>query len=169
MSTQAIEEKKAAAGVREAPRDLRSFMETLQRTADMVIVDKEVHWDLELGAISRRVTEMDGPALLFQNITDYPGQSLFVNPISTWRRAAVTLGLPPHARIPEIYAEYIRRDSNSIPPVLVKDAVCRDVIIRGKDVDVCNLATPMIHDGDGGRYLGTWCIVVSKEIGRAHV
>jgi phenyl-phosphate phosphatase/carboxylase subunit alpha len=127
------------------------------------IVEKEVHWDLELGAISRRMTEMDGPALVFKNITDYPGQSIFVNPISTWRRAAVTLGLPPHARIPEIYAEYIRRDANPIDPVLVKDAACRDVIIRGKDVDVCDLATPMIHDGDGGRYLGTWDIVVSKD------
>ena len=163
MSTQVFEGKTAVSKATEAAKDQRSFVETLQRTGDVVFVDKEVHWDLELGAISRRLTEMDGPAVVFRNITDYPGQSIFVNPISTWRRAAVTLGLPPHVRIPEIYAEYIRRDANPIPPALVKDAACRDVIIRGKDVDVCNLATPMIHDGDGGRYLGTWCIVVSKD------
>jgi len=141
----------------------RDFIQKLRGTDDVAIVDREVHWELELGAVSRRVAEMDGPAVVFTNITDYPGQSIFVDPIATWRRAAITLGLPAHAPIREIYAEYIRRDSNPIPPIEVKDAACRDVIIKGKDVDVCELAVPMIHHGDGGRYLGTWDIVVSKD------
>ena len=160
---QVLEESMTAEKANEAPKDQRSFMETLQRSGDLAVVDREVHWDMELGAISRRMTEMDGPAIWFRKITDYPGQSIFVNPVSTWRRAAVTLGLPAHARIPEIYEEYIRRESHLIPPVEVKDSACREVVIRGKDVDVCNLATPMIHDGDGGRYIGTWCIVVCKD------
>jgi 4-hydroxy-3-polyprenylbenzoate decarboxylase len=144
-------------------RDQKSFVDQCQRTGDVVIVDKQVDWDLELGAISRRATELDGPAVVFTNIKDYAGQSIFVNPISTWRRAAITLGLAPHARIPEIYAEYIRKDANPIAPTLVKDAVCRDVIIKGDKVDVTDLVSPMIHEGDGGRYLGTWCIVVTKD------
>src|SRR4051794_22165538 len=147
----------------EVTKDQKSFIERLKKTGDVKIVDKQVDWDLELGAISRRMTEIDGPALVFNNIKDYAGQSIFVNPISTWRRAAVTLGLPAHASIREIYDEYILRDSNAITPKLVKDAVCRDVIIRGKDVDLTELATPLIHAGDGGRYLGTWCIAVSKD------
>ena len=147
----------------EVARDQRSFIEQLKQTGDLVIVDQPVHWDLELGAISRRATETDGPAVLFTNIADYPGQSIFANPISTWRRAALTLGLPPHAKVPEIYAEYIRRDSNPIPPVEVSDAASRDVILRGQDVDLTDLASPYIHEGDGGRYLATWDIVVSKD------
>ena len=146
-----------------AARDQRSFIEQLKQTGDVVIVDREVHWDLELGAISRRATESDGPAVLFTNITDYPGQSIFVNPISTWRRAALTLGLPVHAKISEIYAEYTRRDASPIPPIEVNDAASRDVILRGKDVDLTDLVAPFIHEGDGGRYLATWDIVVSKE------
>jgi phenylphosphate carboxylase alpha subunit len=144
-------------------KDQRSFIETLKKTGDVVVVDRQVDWDLELGAISRRATEQDGPAVLFTNIKDYPGQGIFVNPISTWRRAAVTLGLPANAKISEIYAEYIRRDSNPIPPVLVKDAVSREVITRGKDVDITKLVAPYIHHGDGGRYFGTWCIMVTKD------
>ena len=143
--------------------DQRAFIEQLKQTGDLVVVDQPVHWDLELGAISRRATETDGPAVLFTNITDYPGQSIFANPISTWRRAALTLGLPPHAQIPAIYAEYIRRDADPIPPVEVKDAASRDVILRGRDVDLTALVAPYIHEGDGGRYLATWDIVVSKE------
>ncbi len=159
-TTETIAAGKIIGGV---AKDQRTFIEQLKKTGDVKIVEKEVHWDLELGAISRRMTEIDGPAVVFKNITDYPGQSIFVNPISTWRRAAVTLGLPADAPIREIYAEYIRRDSNPIPPKEVKDAACRDLIIRGKDVDLTELATPLIHAGDGGRYLGTWCIVVSKD------
>src|SRR5437016_3795765 len=95
----------------EVAKDQRSFIELLKPTGDVKIVEKEVDWNLELGAISRRMTEIDGPAIVFNNIKDYPGQGIFVNPISTWRRAAVTLGLPANAKISEIYAEYSRRDS----------------------------------------------------------
>lgn len=159
-----IKEQASAPQARgEFAKDVRSFIELLQRTGDAVVVDKEVRWDLQLGAISRRAVEIDGPAILFRNIRDYPGQGMFVDPIATWRRAAITLGLPPNARIPEIYQAYMRGDSNPIPPVEVTDAVCRQVIRRGKDVDVTDLAVPMIHEGDGGRYLGTWDIVVTKD------
>ena len=144
-------------------RDQREFVETCRKTGDVVVVEKQVDWDLELGAISRRATEIDGPAVLFKNIKDYSGQSMFVNPISTWRRAAITLGLRPEARIPDIYAEYIRRDANPYDPTLVKDAVSRDVIIKGDKIDVTDLVAPEIHEGDGGRYFGTWCIVVTRD------
>src|SRR3972149_5254580 len=73
MSTQVFEGKTTGAKATEAAKDQRSFIETLQRTGDVVFVDKEVHWDLELGAISRRLTEMDGPAGVFRTITDPPG------------------------------------------------------------------------------------------------
>ena len=38
-------------------KDQREFVEICKRTGDVVIVDKEVDWDLELGAISRRATD----------------------------------------------------------------------------------------------------------------
>ncbi|MSO21613.1 MAG: hypothetical protein EXQ56_14400 [Acidobacteria bacterium] len=144
-------------------RNQREFIDLCKKTGDAVIVEKQVDWDLELGAISRRATEIDGPAVVFNNIKEYPGQSIFVNPISTWRRAAITLGLRADAKVPEIYAEYIRRDANPIEPTLVKDGPSREVITRGDDVDVTKLVAPMIHDGDGGRYLGTWCMAVTMD------
>ena len=27
-----------------------------------------------------------------------------------------------------------------------------------------NLPAPMVHDGDGGRYIGTWQFVVAKDL-----
>ncbi|NIR12807.1 MAG: UbiD family decarboxylase, partial [Desulfobacterales bacterium] len=55
---------------------------------------KEVDWDLEAAAISRRVYEMSGPALLFENLKDYPaGYRLFGGSLGTFRRVAIAFGL----------------------------------------------------------------------------
>ena len=45
-----------------------------------------------------------------------------------------------------------------IKPIEVskKDAPCKENIITGDDIDLYKFPAPMIHDGDGGRYLGTW-------------
>lgn len=53
-------------------RDLREFIAALERSGDLLRIKREVDWDMEAGAISRRVFERSGPALLFERIKDYP-------------------------------------------------------------------------------------------------
>ncbi len=87
--------------------DTREFIETLRSTGDLLEIDDEVSWDLELGAISRLACEKDGPALWFKRIADYPKDvSVFVNPMATWRRVAAAFGLAPPSSVKEIYKEY---------------------------------------------------------------
>ena len=145
------------------PKDLRAFIEVLQQTKDVAVVEQEVHWDLELGAISRRACELDGPAVWFRRIVDYPHYSILANPIATWRRAAAAFGLRPDTPIPDLYREYMKSEANPISPCIVKDAPCKENTLTGEDIDLNALPAPMIHEGDGGRYLGTWCIVVSRD------
>ncbi len=148
-------------------KDNREFIEALRKTGDLVDVRQEVHWDLELGAIVRRICEKKAPAAYFHKITDYPGFTAFGAPIATYRRLAITLGLPPETPIPGIAEEYVRRTKGKpIKPVVVdkKDAPCKEVIITGDDVDLFDLMAPMVHDGDGGRYLCTWHFVVAKDL-----
>ena len=52
--------------------DLRGFLEVLEREGELSRVATEVDWNLELGAISRRAMDLQGPALLFENLTGYP-------------------------------------------------------------------------------------------------
>jgi phenylphosphate carboxylase alpha subunit len=144
--------------------DTREFIEALRASGDLQEIDKEVHWDLELGAVSRLACEKDGPALWFKRITDYPQElTAFANPMATWRRVAVAFGLPPDRSLKEIYAEYEKREGRSMPPVAIGDGPCREVIKRGKDIDLYDFPAPMLHDGDGGRYLGTWDMAVSRD------
>ncbi|HXG52006.1 MAG TPA: UbiD family decarboxylase [candidate division Zixibacteria bacterium] len=144
--------------------DTRDFIEALRASGDLLEIDKEVHWDLELGAVSRLACEKDGPALWFKRIADYPpAMTALANPMATWRRVAVAFGLRPDATLEEIHSEYEKREGSPIPPRTVKDGPCKENVKLADDADVYDLPAPMLHDGDGGRYLGTWDIVVSYD------
>jgi len=143
--------------------DNRGFIGALLGSGDVAKIEAEVDWDLELGAISRRAAEQDGPALWFKQIRDYPGHSVFANPLATWRRIAVALGLPADTSVRELYRIYEEREPNPMPPVEVEKGVCQQNVITGTRVDVAEIPAPLIHEGDGGRYIGTWDLVVSRE------
>ena len=49
--------------------DLREWLSALEETGELKRVRTEVHWDLELAAIVRKVGNENGPGLLFDNIT----------------------------------------------------------------------------------------------------
>lgn len=148
-------------------KDNREYIEALRKTGDLVDVYQEVHWDLELGAIVRRICEKKAPAAFFHKVTDYPNFKAFGAPIATYRRLAITLGLDPETPIPVIAEEYNKRTRGQpIKPKVVdkKDAPCKEVVLMGEDADLFELLPPMVHDGDGGRYIGTWHFVVSKDL-----
>jgi len=145
-------------------KDNREFIDTLRKTGDVVCIKQEIDWDLEAAAISRRAMESYGPATLFDNIKGYPeGYRIFGGPLATYRRVAVAMGLPADTPIKQIYNEYERREQHPIPPVVAKDAPCKENIMVGDDIDVYRLPVPMCHEGDGGRYIGTWGFSVTRD------
>jgi 4-hydroxy-3-polyprenylbenzoate decarboxylase len=105
-------------------KDTRQFMDALARAGDLTVVEREVHWDLELGAMGRLGCEKQAPALWLKRITDYPDATVFMNPLATWRRVAIALGLPPESSIKRIYDEYEARGP-AHPPVVVADGPCK--------------------------------------------
>ena len=79
-----------------------------------LVVNEEVDWDLEMGAIVRRTCEKKGPAVFFKNIKDYPGFECVGAPIATYRRLAIVFGMDPDTPIPEISAEYLTQDYREV-------------------------------------------------------
>ena len=51
--------------------DMRQWMASLEQQGELRRIKAEVDWDREIGAITRRVLEKKGPALLFENIKGY--------------------------------------------------------------------------------------------------
>lgn len=146
-----------------AYKDIRAYIEALEKTGDVVRVKQQVDWDLEVGAIVRRTCERQGPAILFENVKDYPGHAIFGAPIATFRRLAVAMGLEPATPPQEIMDEYDRRIASPVKPIRATEGVCQEVVVRGEEVNLFDLPAPMVHDGDGGRYIGTWHMIVVKD------
>ena len=146
--------------------DHRDFFEVLEKNGELARITREVDWDLEAGAIGRRTYETGGPCLLFETIKDYPkGFRISNGTTGTWSRVALALGLPKDTPVREIYRAYEQGLEKKIPPRIVgkKDAPCKQNIMIGEDVDLYKFPSPMIHEGDGGRYIGTWDLVVCKD------
>jgi 4-hydroxy-3-polyprenylbenzoate decarboxylase len=151
-------------------KDLREYIDRLEACGELMRVGAEVDWNLELGAITRRSMDLGGPALLFENIKDYPGGRVFANSLSRnkdknlpFSRMAMALEMPRESSMLDLIREVARRIPNTVKPRLVDWAPCKENIVTGDDVDLLSLPTPYLHSMDGGRYIGTWHVDVTRQ------
>lgn len=146
-------------------KDLRQYLAALEEHGELKRISQEVDWNLEAGAISRLVYEKGLPSPLFENVKDYPGYQLLGAPISTFKKLAIALGLSPDTSIKELIDVYLERKKKLIKPVIVdkSQAPCKENIDIGDAVDLLKFPAPMLHDGDGGRYLCTWHVNVTQD------
>ena len=150
--------------------DLREYIARLEREGEVQRIEKEVDPVLEVGAVMRRSYDLRAPAPFFLNLKGYPKGRIFGAPISLSRRKgrpfarfAISMEMPPESSAFEIIEEYIRRIRKPIKPVLVRDGPCKENILAGDAVDLEILPSPLLHQGDGGRYLGTWHANITKD------
>ncbi len=150
--------------------DLRGWIEALRRTnKELNDVDAEVDWNIELGTIVRLAQGTGtGPALLFNNITGYNGPDsrcgrLFTSGLASYSRVSMMLGMQPDTH-PRDLVQLGRTILNgSIPPRVVKDAPCKEVVVTGDAVDLYDFPAPHWNRPDGGRYILTYGGVISKD------
>lgn len=154
-------------------KSLREFIDELDKLGDLQRIDREVDWNLEVGAVIRRGYDLKAPAPLFTNLTGYQGTGfqLFGAPgaLSSspypLARIALALGLPADASGQQIVEVLVAaRSAEGIPPVVVSasDAPCKQNIMLGKDIDLFAFPTPLIHGNDGGRYIQTYGMNIAK-------
>lgn len=150
---------------------LREYIKSLEEIGELQNIDKEVDWNLEVGAIIRKVNEMKGPAVLFNDIKGYPkGYRILGSPVGVsckekmfYSRIALSLGMSPKSKANDIIELLSHlRDKKPIHPKIVEKACCKENILKGDKVDLFSIPSPYLHDGDGGRYIGTWHTVITK-------
>ena len=81
-------------------KDNREFIKGLEKHGELVTVKQEVDWDLEMGAIVRRVCEKKLPSPYFKKIKDYPGFEALGAPLATYKRLAIAMGMDPASTRP---------------------------------------------------------------------
>ena len=147
-------------------RDLRDWIRKVEELGELKTL-KKCDWDLEIGAITELVAHRDdGPAVLFDEIKDYPkGYRVLSNSLSSRKRLALTLDLP----VGETKMDFVRtwreryKKIKPIPPKFVKKSPLFENVYKDKDVDLLKFPTPKWHDLDGGRYIGTGSIDITRD------
>ena len=151
--------------------DLRQYIDALRALGELQEIDIPVALDLELAAITRRCYETGAAAPLFKAFSDHPGglrilgapAGLSARPGQELIRVATSLELPTHSSgldIAEAMAASLALPA--VKRVLVDDAPCFQNVATGDAVDLMRLPLPLLHRGDGGRYLNTWGCIVAR-------
>ena len=150
-------------------KDQRGWIDALKAEGELKEITAEVDWNIELGTIMRLAQGTgDGPALLFSNIKDYNGPNarssqVFGCSLSSYRRVAMLLGLPPDTHPRELVKVARTILQGAIAPKIVKDGPVKENIVKGDDVDLFAFPTPHWNRLDGGRYMMTYAGCVTKN------
>jgi 4-hydroxy-3-polyprenylbenzoate decarboxylase len=121
-------------------RDLEQHIEELKARDLLYVVDEPVNKDTEMSALVRwqfrgGLREADRKAFLFNNITDSKGRKYDI-PVVIGALAAnqdiYATGMD--TTVDNIAAKWDHAIANPVPPRLVNEAPCHDVIIEGQDL-----------------------------------
>jgi len=152
------------------PLDLRAWLDEVRKFGEL----KDVigaDWKLELGAISELNVKKDlNPALLFDEIAGYPKgfRVLTCSTSSPGRLSSILrLGLEKnhHELVQKLRgkpASWQAQAPNYDPVVLERGPIFENVR-SGEAVNLEVFPSPLWHEQDGGRYIGTGCCVVTRD------
>jgi len=121
-------------------RDFRDYLTALEGRGKLKRVTGVVDKDWELSAIARTVTTMAAPqryGLLFENVKGYK------TPVSTnvfGSRDVCAVALETTAD--KIFDRWIKAENSPIPPKVVNSGLCKENILKGKDIDLLKFPIP---------------------------
>ncbi len=145
--------------------DLRKYIEEIKGVGALRELEG-ADWNLEIGALTEMVGEKDGPALLFDKIIGYPkGYRVLTNFLKNSKHINKVFGFPAEQPTLELVRAVKEKFARIKPvaPVEVADGPVLENIQDGDAVDLLKFPTPWWHEGDGGRYLGTACMIIMKD------
>ena len=140
--------------------DLREFMKLLDSEGELHRIDTNVDPEWEVGAICRENFDRGGPALQFNYVGNHR-TPLVVGVLGKSKLYGLALGVRPILK--EVYSKWQEAFGNPIKPVLVKTGPCKEVKSEQINLYEDPFPVPRWHVLDGGPYLGTFHLVISKD------
>ncbi|MDA5193341.1 UbiD family decarboxylase [Govanella unica] len=167
-----------------AYRNLREFLDRLEKTGRLVRVTEPVSADLELTEIQTRVIAEGGPALLFEHVIQADGRKsdmpVLVNLFGTVERVAWGMNREPHElrevgetlaflRQPEPPGGWrealemlpLLKTVMAMKPKTVSRAPVQEIVLTGDDIDLARLPIQGCWPGEPAPLI-TWPLVVTK-------
>lgn len=148
-------------------RDLRSFLDALEREGQLIHYSEPVKLEPDISDISRSLTPLGhyAPAVMFDNIIGYKGQRVVVGVHGSMANYAMMFGHSKHMQLREQITELskIWDDYPKGKVEWVENAPCQEVVVEGEDVNLYDLIPAYrINPLDGGFYLPKSSIVTRE-------
>lgn len=137
--------------------DPRDFIACLEQEGDLVRISDPIDVLYEISAYIRKTSDQQGPAILFENIKGHD-MPVIGGLFATRRRVLRALG----SQDDKLVDLFRQAADHPIPPVLVKDAPCQEIVMEGELVDLDRLPIPTYCLQDGGAFI-THGIQISKD------
>ncbi len=149
--------------------DLRSWITSVESHGEIKTLDG-ADWNKEIGTLVELNAKARGPALLFDNIKDYPkGFRLLAGAMSSAKRLSLTLGLPVSLEGLDLIRSMKEQmhgwtdELEEFPPMPLKDGAIFQNVDEGEQVDLLKFPAPLWHHEDGARYIGTGSVAIMRE------
>ncbi len=149
-------------------RDLRGWLDQVGRANSLKRIGSEVDWDEEMAAITYVSHKEEGaPALLFENVKDYPeGYRVLFNMFSSsTTRLGIAMNDGPNLTEHElIQSARSKLTAKEMPTNVSQDAApVFENTDRGEDIDLRKFPVPKMWPGDGGRFIGTADLTITRN------
>jgi len=143
-----------------SPQDLRAFLNDLkgEMAEDLIVVRKEIEPQFQLTTLVMKLEQQKRrPVLLFEKVkgTQFP---VLTNLHANRQR----LGLALKSDSRDLVTTYLKRLSDPIRPREVSTGPVKEVIKKGKDVNILDLPQITHHENDVGPYV-TGAIAIAKD------
>ena len=160
-------------------KDLREFIDLLEKQGELKRISREVDPYLEITEISDRTLRAGGPALLFENPKS--AIPLLANLFGSPRRVALAMGQQDVSDLRDVgkLLAFLKEPSPpkgwkelwenlpsyrqvlNIKPVVRKSAPCQEIVIDEADVDLGMLPVQTCWPGDVAPLI-TWPLVITR-------
>jgi 4-hydroxy-3-polyprenylbenzoate decarboxylase len=146
--------------------DLRTWLAGVDKLGELKRLHG-AHWDREIGTISSLYERHRGSAaLLFDEIPGVdPRSTVLTNTLMSNPRIAYTLGAEISSSGVDLVRHWrsLMRDVGTMPVTTVTDGPVNEHVVDGSAVDLLQFPAPKWHEHDGGRYIGTGCVVIMRD------
>ncbi len=148
--------------------DLREWLDIVESIGELKRI-KGADWNLEIGTLAELISrERSGiiPALLFDRIRGYPeGFRILFGQHCSYQRLALALGLPLDSiglKLVDRFRKKLSTLQPLSPRVVTGGPVLENQLVGGK-IDLLKFPVPFIHELDGGRFIGTACVAITRD------
>ena len=146
--------------------DLREWLDYAERLGEVRHI-KGASWQEDIGLAAEAILRAEnGPCVVFEDVPGCPkGFRVLLNMFAGVRRN-MTLGFPDHLtkwELSDAYREAYLKDQKIIPHEIVDDGPVFENILTGDAIDVTKFPSPIWHEKDGGRYIGTGTYCITRD------